>query len=235
MFDRKTPEEIAATLDEIAVPMFCVERASGGAPWVLQCINSAHAEASGMSKAAVAGQKIRKLLPPTDAEWACARYDECAARGAPTRYLERLTIAGKRQAWDTNLQWARLSNRRERVIGTALVLPALPATDDHGAINEIRDWAVEADFHLTRVTAFLETVSENPRADLDPAVLGAMAGVCRSVACLVDDIRRHADACNRTRSAWAAQARPMAEWLSNLNFPRQPAQLRSIDLEFTSR
>ena len=181
--------------------MFAVERRAPDAPWVLLCINAAHAAASGMDPGQVAGRPVHALLPDADADWACARYTECLQNPDPIRYIEKLSIAGRRQEWDTSLQAVHLSDGRARVIGTAHVLPAETSSLARSALSTIRDQTVEADWHLSRVTVFLESLASMHVANLVPERLTlqaeALAATCRTVSSLLSDTRHAAERIER--------------------------------------
>ncbi|QDC10350.1 hypothetical protein FHY55_14320 [Oceanicola sp. D3] len=201
MFQQREPGDLKQLLDGFEVPMFAVERRAPDAPWVLLCINTAHANASGMNATEVAGREVTALLPEADADWACARYHECTRSPEPLRYVEKLTIAGQRQEWDTSLQRVRLPDGGERVIGTALVLRPEAATLAQCSLSTIRDQAVEADWHLSRVTVFLEGIATMAAAELSPARLAVqaegLAATCRNVSSLVSQLRRTAERIER--------------------------------------
>jgi len=180
--------------------MFAVDRSGTGAPWIMACVNRAWEQTSALTRADISGRPVAEVVPGEGGTWLCERYDECAEARAPTRYTEERSQRGADTQWETSLQYAPMAGGADRVIGTTLVVqkPIAPAASI--ALAEVRDFALEADYHLTRLTAFVDGSLEEALVDAaQVANVEAMSGLCRSVSSLLGDIRRIAEKQDRLR------------------------------------
>ncbi len=199
MFQERSPSELQDILDAFEVPMFAADRAGRHAQWQLVALNHAWENCAGQRRSDVAGKPLAAVFPPAEARWLAERFDECAAVAGPTHYSEERRIGGRTVEFDTSLQWAELPDGSHRVVGTSLAVEKPVAPGTRSAMAEIRDYAIEADYHLSRMLAFFEAEGEDEATP--------MSGLCRAVSSLLADIRRTAEAQDCLRhgqSPWAA-------------------------------
>lgn len=119
MFSTGNLRHLRKTLNSFPIPMFAVERPAPADAFRILCINTAHANESGLDSTGIEGLRPLDLLPPDEAEAVESRYAFCAKRREVIQYDETLHFNDVPSRWRTILHPVRLSGRAQRVIATS--------------------------------------------------------------------------------------------------------------------
>ncbi|SFP69711.1 PAS domain S-box-containing protein [Tranquillimonas alkanivorans] len=201
MMPTESADALRRSLGVFSSPMFAVERDPAKGEFRVICVNDAYERATGLDGKALAGRRPHDLLPEPQAQELCTRYAACLADNRPLRYRETLDLPQGRSRWDTTIQPVERTDGTTLIVGTALPLDGSHHSDGtRRALDDILFLGVQAQFQLHRVTSYIESVSPGSG---DPVAerLQAVAGVCRSIASALGDIRDRAErACGEMQS-----------------------------------
>ncbi|MFD2738335.1 hypothetical protein ACFSUD_02015 [Sulfitobacter aestuarii] len=191
MFDTSSPEELADLFDNFSVPMFAADRRSQGERFRLTCINRALERASGFMRIDGTGADLRDLLPPDEAEEVNRKYALCADNRCDVRYKEKLTMAHQVMEWDTSLQYVKLPDGRERIVGTAFqIIKSSQDAVKTLAFDDIQYFSSIADLQLQNLITIFETAANDEIFNADNMQrISKLSGVCRAVQRAVSDIK----------------------------------------------
>ncbi|MGR3466741.1 MAG: hypothetical protein ACU0CI_02605, partial [Shimia sp.] len=196
MFDTAPPETLKPQIDRFEVPTFVAEREDPRAPYHILALNAAHERVSGMSHPGPQGVPLAGLLPPDQARIVEARYAACTGDGLLQNYSERLTMPSGICTWNTTLHPVPCADRRERLIGVAVLTHHMETEMcDIAAFEDIQYVAAGAMLRLGQVTTLMDAVERGERRGEELAQ-GAMllASICASVEAALRDLRTTADA-----------------------------------------
>jgi len=186
-FFRDDHRMLSETLDAFAVPMFAAERIAPDARFRLICVNTAHTARTGLQSTEVRGKSTFDLLPQADAEAVQGRYENCARLRQPTTYEEHLTLKGVITHWNTTLQPVYLADGTERIIGTALMIPAHPVRE---RLVDAAYFSAKAQMHVGKVRHFLDIMQFRQDVPYDLRNMAEMVGnLTNSLDTVLGDIR----------------------------------------------
>lgn len=191
MFDTSSPKELAELFDNFSVPMFAADRRAPGEGFKLVCINHALEKTSGFSYGDCQGADIYDLLPESEATEVSRKYALCADNRCDVRYREKLTMTNQILEWDTSLQFVKLPDGSERIVGTAFqIVKSRSDTLKTLAFDDIQYFSSIADLHLQNLISMFETAaSEEIFNGNNLQRINKLTGVCRAVQRSVDDIK----------------------------------------------
>ncbi|MEO1640821.1 MAG: hypothetical protein AAFU41_16385 [Pseudomonadota bacterium] len=180
-------QALSDTLDAFAVPMFAAERAHPNADFRLICVNAAHTAKTGLRSEDVLRKRTAEILSAADAAAVEQRYAKCADLGVPTTYDERLELKGITADWNTTLQPVVMSDGRQRIIGTAIVLEAFP---DRERLQDAAFYAAKAQLQIGKIRHYLSMLQNRSEVPYGLRTAAMSVGsVTQSLDAIMDDIR----------------------------------------------
>jgi len=187
MFTTLDTDQLLATLNRFAVPMFAAERPDQYSPFRILCTNSAHVRATGLKGDDVAGLRLEEFLPPEDARNTEERYALCIQTDDVINYHETLRIMGRLTRWDTTLQPVNMPGTRQRIIGTAL---SMELNADPAEVDDTEFFAAQAQMQIGQMQQFLDWLEVHPQIPAETRDHALMInGLARSLERVLLDLR----------------------------------------------
>ena len=179
-------------LEQFSVPMFVIETQGPGSDFVITCLNSALEDLAGQSRSELLGRSILEIAA-TDAATDTARhYERCVQTRQTIRFAFLFGNENRATCWNKTLQYARSPEGYDRVIATAVKVPAdTQDLQDRLAFEDVRYFSSIADLQLENLNnAFANATQQARVTPIDEERIMRLHAVCRTIQSTVADIKQ---------------------------------------------